>query len=243
MAEKIEEINTRVRLLSNDPINIENYVNDISSGKNDKYKIEQFTPIYAVGKIADLNNVYKIINTVDNEPGYRIIIPMFLKIKNNFQNKKHVVFVDFGWIPNSVDINMKLNFILNKDLLISGIVYLGDNKVGNKNKNDLSNEKMISLHLDELIHLNKNQNLTDINYMDFIIKRVNLDNTKNLVSLLELNNKNILNVNELEYPKIKNKEEMLTWYIMPKTHKAYYTFWMTSTILNIFSNFYVWIYL
>lgn len=246
MSEKVDEIKARVRLLKQAPFSIEKYINSVDDKttiKQNNTKLEQFTPIYVVGKVTDLKTSYKIINTIDGEPGYRMIMPVYLQESQNNKNKKKVAFVDFGWIPNSVDVNSKLGSILNKDILIYGVVYYGDNKIGNQNKNDLTNGRMISLHLDELIKLHKNQTkLYDIEYLDFIVKRVNLDIAENPLNNINLT-RNTVNIDELEYPKIKNKEEMLTWYIMPKTHRAYYTFWLTSTMLNLASNVYVWLYL
>lgn len=243
MDEKIIEIKQRTELLSKLP-------EDFTKLEDIKEPIE-FTPVKIKCQIEDTKNYYKIINTNDSSPGYRLIY--CVKLINS--NKR--ILVDFGWIPEDYDVSKEIKENFNKsDFILTGIVYKGDkNPIKNKydsstdisGKNDKNNKSnntiknLIYFDLQTFIDLyEKEHNLNDI-LKNFCIKRINFE--ENIGNSLNKDNSNNNCFKSNIYPKLKSKNDLLYWYITPEVHRSYYIFWSIATFLNLASNMYVWMYL
>lgn len=230
---------------------------NVLNNKQNKDCLEQFTPITLQGILVDSKTYIKIINTQNGAPGHRIIIPVNLQqTKEQTKNTQNIIFVDIGWVPEAYDINKFLKNLENKILIIDGIVYYGDNIVRGASQNDLNKGKLISIHIKELKQLyskslkskpiiNNNPNeQCNFNILGFMVKRIKLNKPDNSNNVQTTSQESVnLNKLEIEYPLLKDKSELLYWYIMPETHRSYYRFWFFITSLNILSNLFVWIYL
>ena len=210
--EKIEEIENRKRLLQLNNISL-NKLPHIS-----KQNLEEFTRInFDCEFLSDKRHI-KIIKTIDNEPGYKYIIPVKIKDSNQVKN---IIFVDYGWFPKSLSVDKLSEYLFDN---IDGIIYYGDKKSKYTN-NDLKNGMLITTHIDELKSLfpDYEKNIID----DVMIKRINFTNQNNNKSST--------------YPITPFIDELLVWYINPHTHQNYARFWAFATFSNLITNLYVWL--
>lgn len=210
----------------------------------------EFTPVEVIGKITDIKNCIKIINTANGSPGYRLISPISIVNNNNskYTNNDSQVFVDLGWIPMSYDYIKELSYLESLPIKFNGVIYYGDKKIGNKNKNDLKKQMLISMHIDEIKELYNinNKNSNKIMFEDYFIKRVDINRDFNKEE--QLNNINSTSkikyidlIQKSQFPKIKGKEELLSFYTTPEKHISYSRFWFFLTSVVSLTNCYMWL--
>jgi cytochrome oxidase assembly protein ShyY1 len=229
-AEKIEEIEHRIKQLNNPPIKLtDELIKEIESNDNNK-SLWEFKPLELNGSFIKTNNnakIIKISKTKEAEPGYQILKPFCydkIKLSKNDIYKYKCIIVDRGWVP--------LDFKIDDDEYdtrnykkVQGVVYYGDIK-NNFSKSGLDG-KWITISPNELAnYLNDEQ--IEVNNK-FIIKQVDFDANDNK--------------NSSPYPMILKKNDLLIWTISPERHQDYANFWRAATIFNIISNGIVWIVL
>lgn len=244
MDEKIVEMSQRTELLNKSPI-------DLNENENFKNKdLLEFTPIKLNCKIENLKDYFKVINTNDSSPGFRLIYC----VKINKIDKNERIIVDFGWVPEDFDVEnnlFDLNNMKENNIIIKGVIYKGDkNPIKNQYNDDSTKDKS---NTNDKLNISKSKNFIyfdlqtfsnlyekELKYDNVItsycIKRVNLEDEVNC-------NVNLSQFKSVFYPKLKSKRDLLYWYVTPEVHRSYYIFWSLATFFNILSNVYVWCYL
>lgn len=181
--------------------------------KNSLFNLNEFQPVKLVAHpIYNVESI-KITKTVDSQPGYKIIHPYKLKDTNK------IIFVDKGWYSNIENNKIIKPIDSNNNKTIKGIIYYGDTT--KYTSNDINKKNFITTNIKDMSKCYDFENLICKEYM---IKEVlfNEDNLKD------------------NYPVKQTTNDLLFWTITPSKHRSYYRFWITITLFNILSNFYVW---
>lgn len=193
----------------------------IEIGNNKPIKdidMKEFTKVSLKGNVI-VSKPIKIIKTLEAKPGYKLILPF------EYEERK-IIFIDYGWFPNEINIDEALNIVKDDDQ-VEGIIYYGD-KESKYTHNDLKKGMFLTMHTKELkkyINVSEDYKVRD----EYMVKRINFNSTNK--------------TQKSEYPIIPFTDDLLIWYITPDTHLNYSRFWFFVSFGNLITNLYVWIFL
>lgn len=227
--EKVNEKNTRIERIVEDPVNIQNFYNKNEVNKFpwiglDSTKLNEkfaWKPIELSGQF-DHSREVLVAKNREGEEGYDVITPFYCY--KDETGKLQPILVNRGWIPEDKKNHTEHWVNSTGPITIKGLVYKGDESHKYSKPNDIAANKFYTLKPEEIAvqMMLKNREISS----QFVIKQ------------LEFNP-----INRSNYPRVLNIQDLGNFPIPEQLNNQYHYFWNTLSFMNVFSNIMLWIYL